>query len=180
MYQAFRIIGIDPGTENFGYALLEGSINAQEPDRSTCVLRDCGVWKSGASEGDVRTRIDRLTGRLHGYRQQVAAAYIASEDFTEQGRAVGKTYKEMSWLTESIRQLGREPGVTVDLYENADWKQFLMGARQATKQMVQHYIRHSFPQASEVLNGFPDHTWDAAAIACTKFKRLIVEEKFKR
>jgi Holliday junction resolvasome RuvABC endonuclease subunit len=121
----------------------------------------------------VRDRIDEIGNDFRTLVAEHQPDYIAIEDFTEQGKFVGKTYKEMAWLTEHFRLVGRELGLEVDVYENGYWKKELTGAMRLNKAQVQHYVSTRIPQARKELAKQPDHVWDAVAIGLCKFHLLL-------
>lgn len=169
-----RILGIDPGTANCGYATIEGDLNT-----GTAVLlpsRCYGVVNTSISEGNVRERIDRIGEDVKLIvRQHSKPTHIAIEDFTEQGKRVGKTYKEMAWITEHLRMIGRELGYDVDIYENGYWKKHTLGIMRASKDQVQHYLGHKV-EGAERLRSLPksyNHIWDSVGIAYCKFLLLL-------
>lgn len=168
-------LSFDPGTENTGYAILEASIPPILTPTPKIILRDCGLIRTKKVTGgssEVRERIDRIGGNVRDLIADANPDYLCIEDFTEQGKLVGKTYKEMSWLTEHLRMIGYETGIETAIYENGEWKYELTGARRLTKQQVQHYITHKLPEALPLLKGLPDHVWDAVAIGLAGIKRL--------
>lgn len=171
------VLSFDLGTANTGFTLLKA--NRGESDKlchpALIYIADCGMIKTKKLEGgssEVRERIDEIGKEFLKLVRDYAPTYIAIEDFTEQGKIVGKTYKEMSWLTEHFRLLGRTFAQDVSVYENGDWKKILMGASRLTKAQVQHCVRHKIMN-SEVLDKFPDHVWDAAGIGLAKLKTVM-------
>jgi Holliday junction resolvasome RuvABC endonuclease subunit len=124
------------------------------------------------SFGSVRERIDHIGNRVKELIEVVHPTHIAIEDFTEQGKFVGTTYKEMAWLTEHFRMIGREVGIEVTLYENGVWKKKLMGASRVNKNQVQHFISHALPNSADHLKGRPDHVWDSVGVGLCKWKEL--------
>lgn len=167
------ILGVDPGTANTGYSLLVGNLQEQNVQ-----LHDFGMWKTKKSEDfSVRDRIDYLAAQYTGFIKSGEVTHIAIEDFTEQGKLVGKTYKEMSWLVEHLRIAGRTLGIPTYVYENAEWKRILLRARQANKNQVMHYVRIHVPGAADRLPGQPNHVWDSVAIGYCLFKQLCVRAR---
>jgi Holliday junction resolvasome RuvABC endonuclease subunit len=166
------ILGIDPGTANTGYAIIQGDTHTGKAS-----LGSFGVWQTTKASGlTVRDRIDSLADQYADLIRISGVQMVSVEDFTEQGRRVGKTYKDMAWLVENLRITGRTLGVPVYIYKNAEWKRIIMHAGQATKRQVQHFVSHNIAGA-ERLRGFPDHVWDAAAIGYCLFWQRHLEIK---
>lgn len=165
-----RIVGVDPGTANTGYSLLSGNT---APRTGYAHLTDYGVWRTKKDEAwDVRDRIDYISNQLQAFITATKATHLAIEDFTEQGKLVGKTYKEMSWIVENFRGVGRTLGLPTAVYANAEWKKILLRARQANKHQVMHYVGINVLGAAQHLVGQPDHVWDSAAVGYCMFKQL--------
>lgn len=162
-----RIIGLDPGTANTGYSFLIGNTDTRK-----IMLDGYGLLKTDKTDGEVRDRIDMLGDGLRKLVVQSKPTHIALEDFTEQGKLVGKTYKEMSWLTEHFRMVGRELGVETAVYENEYWKRTLLKAGRANKEQVQHYVSHRLPESRVLLARQPNHVWDSVAIGLCTFDLL--------
>jgi Holliday junction resolvasome RuvABC endonuclease subunit len=138
-------------------------------------LERYGLLKTAKEQGgtaEVRERIDSLGESLRTLATNCHSTHIAIEDFTEQGKLVGKTYKEMSWLTEHFRMVGRELGLETAVYENAFWKRTLLKAGRANKAQVQHYVMQRLPESRVMLARQPDHVWDSAAIGLCTFELL--------
>jgi Holliday junction resolvasome RuvABC endonuclease subunit len=166
------IIGLDPGTAHTGYSCLLGDLS------SGCItLEGFGMLKTKKADGEVRERIDTLGDGLRKLAGEFGASHIALEDFTEQGKLVGKTYKEMSWLTEHFRMVGRELGAVTEVYENGYWKKVLLKAARANKAQVEHYVRHRLPESGALLNKAPNHVWDSVAIGICMFHLLTTGGK---
>jgi Holliday junction resolvasome RuvABC endonuclease subunit len=162
-----RILAFDPGTENCGYAsiLYEG--------KTVGMTRHFGVIRTSKADGDVRQRIDIIGGNMRQLISVIKPEHVVIEDFTEQGKAVGKTYKEMAWLTEHLRMVGRSMGYEVTVYENGEWKKLALGVMRANKEQVKHYVKHTLPEAEELLKRQPTHVWDSVGIGLAKYQTLI-------
>lgn len=165
-----RILGLDPGTANTGYSHLIGNVESREINIHSFGLLKTTKVNGGAKE--VRERVDTLGAGLRKLIAEYRPTHLAIEDFTEQGKLVGKTYKEMSWLVEHFRMVGRELGLSVAVYENAEWKRTLLKAGHANKAQVQHYVTHRLSEARELLHKQPDHVWDSVAIGLCTFASL--------
>lgn len=165
-----RILSFDPGTADMGWSAIEGYT-----ERDTVSLTDFfGVLKTRKTDGTVRERIDMLGNSYAALIQELNPTHVVIEDFTEQGKLVGKTYKEMSWLTEHLRLVGRELGYDVTIYENGVWKKLASGAARLSKDQVKHLVAHRVEFARELLGErTPTHVWDSVGIGYAKFTELI-------
>ena len=168
-----RILAFDPGTANMGFATLSGFVSPQS-DTMPQLTNDWGILHTNVSEGDVRTRIDALGDGMAQLIERIQPTHVAIEDFTEQGKRVGKTYKEMAWLTEHLRMVGRALNYDIAIYENGYWKRKTLGIRGATKVQVQHFLRHHV-QGSEALIHLPknkNHIWDSVGVGYCLYTEL--------
>lgn len=152
-----RILGIDPGTANTGYAVLECGT-----DPPTLIAY--GMIRTTPKDGTVRERIDFIGQEIEKVIAEYQPDIFAIEDFTEQGTHAGKQYKEMAWLTEHFRMLGRQLGFEVLIFKNAEWKKKTLGIGRATKKQVMHFVNRNI-RGAQLLKGKPDHVWDSAGVA---------------
>lgn len=164
-----RILAFDPGTQNTGYAVLNGSLKTGKAE----LTKHFGVLKTTKHDGEIRERIDILGAGMKNLIDKLEPTHVAIEDFVEQGKFVGKTYKEMAFLIEHMRMAGRERGYEVSIYENGAWKKQTMRATRVNKTQVQHFISHKLPNAKKILNKQPDHVWDSVGIAYCEFLLLM-------
>lgn len=164
-----RILSLDTGTANTAYAFLIGDLKAIN-------LHTFGMVKTTKKENGievpVRERIDRIGSRLISITEMLNPTHVAFEDFTEQGKFIGKTYKEMAWLTEHLRMLFKELGHEPSIFENGYWKKQLMGAMRVNKHQVQHYVSHRLPKTKVLLANQPDHVWDSIGVGLCQYKLL--------
>lgn len=161
-----RILSFDPGTAETGWSLVEGT------EKELRLTEHFGVVKTSKEDGDVRFRIDRIGHEMRRLIEELAPTHVVIEDFTEQGKRVGTTYKEMSWLIEHMRMVGREMDHVVTIYENAEWKQLAVGASRLNKDQVKHFVAHRVADAGVYLKGRPTHIWDSVGIGYAKYKQL--------
>lgn len=167
------ILSFDPGTANLGYSLLRG-----DTDASTIQITDTlGVLNTSKYENGVelhiRERIDHLGLNITHLVEKVKPSCISMEDFVEQGRFVGKTYRDMAYLTEHLRMLTRDLGTPATIYPNGYWKKQTLGIMRASKKQVQHYISHKLPEAATLLAKQPDHVWDSVGIGYCMWLELL-------
>lgn len=169
-----RILAFDPGTANMGYSTLNGDTksNVVALGGAYFGVLKTSKWKEG-SEVPIRERLDNLGLGARQLIHTVEPTHIVIEDFVEQGRRVGKTYKEMAFLIEHMRLLGRDFGIEVDIYANGYWKKQTMNAPHASKVQVQHFVAHRLPEAKQILKGQPDHVWDSVGIGYCKWLELV-------
>lgn len=163
-----NILGIDTGTRNTGYSLLQGDTQNQ-----TIRLLDWEMIQTTKKDGDVRTRIDQITNKITTYIQHNDINYIALEDFTEQGIRTGTTHKEMAWLTEAIRSLGMQLNLKTIVYENKEWKKRTLGIYRATKKQVQHYVHWKLPETKQLLKSSSNHIYDSVGIGYALWLDLL-------
>lgn len=178
-----RILAFDPGTANMGYSTLEGFIDHNGRPYVALGASYFGVLKTskwkGTAEVQIRDRLDELGEKLKYLIRYVEPTHIAMEDFVEQGKLVGKTYKEMAFLTEHMRLLTKELGIPATIYANGDWKKKTLGIMRANKAQVQHYLKHKLPEAADLLKKEPDHVWDSAGIGYCKWLDILAERNIK-
>ena len=168
-----RVLGFDPGTAHTGYSLITGTISKTHKEKPQ-LSGSWGVLRTSIDDADVRGRIDILGKEMSALIEDLKPTHIAIEDFTEQGKIVGKTYKEMSWLTEHMRMVGRAHGYEVAIYENGYWKKQTIGIIHATKVQVQHYVLHHV-MGAEVLTKLPkskNHIWDSVGVGNCMYQSL--------
>ena len=160
------ILAADPGTANLGYAVLAGSLSAKMPTVVTC-----GVLKSAPIDGDLRKRLDLLGAEVVGLVTEWQPGFFVMEDFVDQGKYVGSTYRDMIALTEHLRVVvGMHVPVTI--YPNKHWKLHTLKCVGVNKQQVQHYVSHKLPEAERVLRGKPSHIFDSVCIGLCKWYEL--------
>jgi len=164
-----RILGVDPGTASTGYALINGNVRTLI---ASVVTNECATIKTSLEDGDVRERIDIIGRTFQELVMRLEPDFVAIEDFTEQGKQTGKTYKEMSWLIEHFRMAGREIGYEVTIFENAEWKKIATGSKGLNKDQVKHFVAHKISGTEHFPKRTPTHVWDACGIAYAKLKQL--------
>ena len=170
-----KILAFDPGTANLGYAPLYCNTATSEAR----IREYYGVFKTSKrtrteEEVSIRERIDALGNNVSALIRAVNPDFIAMEDFVEQGKFVGKIYKEMSYLTEHLRLVCRKMGYEVTIYPNGVWKKKTLNATNASKLQVQHYINRKVLGA-ELLLKEPDHVWDSVGIAYCRWLDCLKE-----
>lgn len=162
------ILAVDPGTANLGYVVLRGNLATK------AVFIACfGVLKTQKVDGSIRERLDLLGGQVKDIIAKEKPAYFVMEDFIEQGKRVGKTYKEMAFLTEHLRLVGSMCSVPTTIYTNARWKKLTLKSSGVNKLQVQHYVSHKLIGSAALLGKAPSHVWDSVAIGYCKWLELI-------
>lgn len=168
------ILSFDPGTANLGYSLLSCNPKTSEAR----ITEHFGVFKTNKWDGEeeipIRDRIDTLGTSVDLLIRSTNPSYIAMEDFVEQGKFVGKTYKEMAYLTEHLRLVCGRLGYDVMIYPNGIWKKKTLNAKNASKLQVQHYIRCKV-LGVEALQKEPDHVWDSVGIGYCRWLDYLRE-----
>lgn len=163
-----RILAFDTGTANTAGALLVGNLK-----HGTVDFGGFRMITTKKEFGSVRERIDFIGNEVRELIRQSEPTHMAFEDFTEQGKFVGKTYKEMAWITEHFRLIGREMGLPTSIYENGAWKKRTLKAMRASKEQVQHYLTHKLPGIGSKLAKQPNHVWDAVGIGYCQWLDLL-------
>lgn len=170
------ILGFDPGTANMGYSTLKGLIKVPVQTSEVTLGSSFGILKTSKwqdkVEVPVRDRIDHLGLLARELIENIRPDYIAIEDFVEQGKLVGKTYKEMAFLIEHLRLLGKELKIDTSIYENKDWKKKTLKSSGVNKLQIQHYVMRKLPETAVMLGNQPDHVWDSVAIGLCKWCEL--------
>ena len=171
-----RILALDTGTANTGWSLLQCDLAT-----STVRIIEFGLirtekWEKDGTEANIRDRIDEIGGLYTLLINRLKPDYIAIEDFIEQGKFVGKTYKEMAFLTEHLRVVGKSNGYDVIIFENGFWKKTIMKATRANKQQVQHFITHAIPESATLLRKAKDHVWDSVGVGYCLYTLLAKGE----
>jgi crossover junction endodeoxyribonuclease RuvC len=148
-----RYLGVDPGLNCTGYALIERTLRGP-------VLREGGVVRS--------TRSDSLAGRVmeiaHGIREIIAEyqpQLMAVEKVFSHGKNV-QTALLMAHARGAILLVAAENDVPVVHYTPTHIKKLLTGSGRASKEQIQFAIRNelrleSLPEPNDVA--------DAAAVA---------------
>ena len=168
------ILAFDPGTANLGYMVLRGNPKTSEVQvTSSYGVFRTNKWVKGV-EALPRDRLDILGTYIRALINVSKPDFIAMEDFVEQGKRVGKTYKEMSYLIEHLRLMCRAEGYEATIYSNGAWKKKTLGATNASKIQVQHFVRCKI-KGTECLSSEPDHVWDSAGIGYCRWLDFLVE-----
>lgn len=153
-----KILGIDPGTAHTGFSVIQHTSEGYD-------LITYGLIRTSPKDGDVRNRIDYIGKCLEHIIAKFNPDVIALEDFTEQGKLVGKRYKEMAWITEHFRTLFTQLGYKTLVLKNGEWKKRTLGIMRANKKQVMHYVGRIIPKSKELLKNAKDHVWDSIGIA---------------
>jgi crossover junction endodeoxyribonuclease RuvC len=155
-----RYLGIDPGLNRTGYALLERTPNGP-------LLREGGIVSSTASDSlaqRVREIASGIREMIEEYRPQLMAV--------EQVFSFGKNPKTallMAHARGAILFVAAELEIPVLHYTPTHIKKLLTGNGRASKEQIQHAIKNELGMA-EILE--PNDVADASAVALCLYHSL--------
>lgn len=147
------ILGIDPGLNRTGYAVLERTASGP-------VLREGGVLRSTAGQ-TVAERVFEIGHGLREVIQEYRPEAMAIEQVFSHGQ-YPKTAVLMAHARGAILFVARDHGLPVVHYMPTQIKRLLTGSGRAGKEQIQRAIQHELglPAILE-----PNDVADAAAIA---------------
>ncbi len=161
---ALRLLGVDPGVANCGYA---GAL-AIPGEKKLIPMTYQGVW-STPKDWDDRRRMDYLGGQLADTLLCMKPDYVGIEGWTFMGGR-GKQESQMPALIEHLYMTCKNLGVKAYIYENKEWKKKTLGIHGANKKQVEHYVkRHLTDSANKRL---PSHVWDSLGICLAVLKDI--------
>lgn len=146
-------LGIDPGLNRTGYAVLERAPRGP-------LLREGGVIRSTQGQ----TLAERVWEIAHGIReviQEFRPATLAIELVFSHGQ-FPKTAVLMAHARGAILFAARDHGLPIQHYTPTQIKRLLTGSGKASKEQIQHAIRHELG-LDRILE--PNDVADAAAVA---------------
>jgi crossover junction endodeoxyribonuclease RuvC len=146
-------LGIDPGLNRTGYAVLERTVSGP-------ILREGGVLRP--TKG--KTLAERVFEIGHGLReviQEYRPTVMAIEQVFSHS-AYPKTAVLMAHARGAILFVARDHGLPIAHYTPTQIKRLLTGSGRAGKEQIQHAIRHELGLEA-ILE--PNDVADAAAIA---------------
>ncbi len=156
------ILGVDPGTRNLGYAVLDVT-----PQRLTLLVGD--VLKLKASDS-MHERMCLIWEHLNFLIGQYQPAHLALEDiFVKLNIQVAFKLGQVRGVVILAAALAK---MGVYEYSPREVKKALTGNGNASKEQVAYMARHFFPYLSET--ALPDMT-DAVAVAICHSHRLASE-----
>lgn len=170
-----RILGIDPGMANCGFAVLE-----------RFAVRDLGVLETTKRDGGLMERVRVLEADLGALFDEHAPGVVVAEapSFPRSARAaqmLGLAYGVLVGLCRGRAQLVVRTA--------AEWRELLELPKQkrgedgkkARKASTARLMHHRFPGARELLASVPagrhEHALDALAIACTWTERVTAKAR---
>ncbi len=163
MEEKMRILGIDPGLQTCGYAILDSTGEAE-------ALIEAGTFKT-SSELPIEERLNQIAGDIESLLKKFAPEIVAVEELYSH-YAHPKTAILMGHARGVILQKCAEASVEVRSFSATRIKKSLTGNGRASKQQVQRTIQTilSLPQAPE-----PDDVADAiaAAMCCANYLERI-------
>ena len=164
------IMGIDPGTVNLGYGLIDTANNG-------VTIRDFGTIRLRRSDfSSMYEHIDCMGKNVRLFTESLKPDEVVMEDFVEQGINSGKNYKEMAYIIEHLRLILRSLGYEAYIYSNGFWKKQTLKASKASKTQIKHYVSNNIPGASEALKNESTHVWDSVCIAYCRYMILRREK----
>lgn len=169
-----KILSIDPGLANTGYASIEYGDTQQ-----IRLGRAFGVLHTTQEDGSDRERIDKLNVEISKIVLNYQPDAIGIEDWSYMGNR-GKNESSMPALIENLRQLCRELNVPTYIYENPVWKKATLGIRTANKKQIQHFVSKRITDAPTILHRKPDHVWDSVGICFAVYKNFIGGQENER
>jgi len=161
------VLGVDPGLNRTGYAILERS--AQKP-----VLREGGVIRS-TQQLTLAERIVELGRGLREVIDEFKPQVLAIEQVFSTSQ-FPKTAILMAHARGALLYAAAETGLAVVHYTPTQIKRLLTGSGKASKEQIQHAIRHELG-LDRVLE--PNDVADAFAVALCHYHsvRHIVMDK---
>ncbi len=151
--QYSRYLGIDPGLNRTGYALLE-----RHPEGP--VLLEGGVVRSSPQDSLQRRVHESATG-IAEVVEELTPGIVAMEQIFSHGRNL-KTSLQLAHVRGAILATLAQASITVVHYSPTQIKRLLTGSGRAPKEQIQHAVRtelklRSIPEPNDVA--------DASAIA---------------
>lgn len=150
---ASRYLGIDPGLRRTGYALIERSETGP-------TLREGGVVRS-AQDNSLAQRVHEIARGIREVIEDYCPQVMAIEEVFSFGRNP-KTALLLAHVRGAILMTAADSDVRVVHYSPTQIKRLLTGSGRASKEQIQHAIRHEL-RLDRVLE--PDDVADASAVA---------------
>lgn len=148
-----RYLGIDPGLNRTGYALLERTPNGP-------LLREGGIVSSTASDS-LAQRVLEIAGGIREMIEEYRPQLMAVEQVFSFGKNP-KTALLMAHARGAILFVAAELEIPVLHYTPTHIKKLLTGSGRASKEQIQHAIKNELGMA-EILE--PNDVADASAVA---------------
>lgn len=148
-----RYLGIDPGLNRTGYALLER--RAAGP-----VLLEGGIVRSSASHS-LQQRVHEIATGIREVVDELWPGIVAMEQIFSHGRNL-KTALQLAHVRGAILATLADLSISVVHYSPTQIKRLLTGSGRAPKEQIQHAVRAELKLA-EIPE--PNDVADASAIA---------------
>lgn len=150
---AVHYLGVDPGLNRTGYALLERSVRGPR-------LKEAGVIRSTA-KASLAFRVAEIGRGVREILEEFRPTMMAVEQVFSFGKNP-KTALLMAHARGAILMQGAECDIPVMHYTPTQIKRLLTGSGRASKEQIQYAIKNEFGMA-EILE--PNDVADATAIA---------------
>lgn len=151
--QYSRYLGIDPGLNRTGYALLE-----RRPGGA--VLLEGGVVRSTAKES-LQHRVHEIATGIREVVEELTPGIVAMEQIFSHGRNL-KTALQLAHVRGAILATLAEASISVVHYSPTQVKRLLTGSGRAPKEQIQHAVKAEL-RLSAIPE--PNDVADASAIA---------------
>ncbi len=154
------ILGIDPGLENTGWAVLDG-VNK---------LVGCGVIKTGVKNSSAN-RLEKIYNEIDNIIKKYNVKAMAIETLF-----FAKNVKSASKVSEAIgviKVCGQRNGLEVAEYTPLQVKMALVGYGRAEKEQVEEMVRAELGLTEPIS---PSHASDAVAVALTHGFMIKIED----
>lgn len=151
--QYSRYLGIDPGLNRTGYALLER--RSAGP-----VLLEGGVIRSSSKES-LQRRVHEISVGIREVVEELTPGIVAMEQIFAHGRNL-KTSLQLAHVRGAILATLAEASVSVIHYSPTQIKRLLTGSGRAPKEQIQHAVKAELRLATIPE---PNDVADASAIA---------------
>ncbi len=159
------ILGIDPGLENTGWAVIE-----TRNEKLETRLVECGVIKTSIKDSSAK-RLGKIYKELEDIVKKYNVKAMAIETLF-----FAKNVKSASKVSEAIgviKVCGRINGLEVTEYTPLQVKMALVGYGRAEKEQVEEMVRAELGLTEPIV---PSHASDAVAVALTHGFMMKIED----
>ena len=151
--QHSRYLGIDPGLNRTGYALLERRSDGP-------ALLEGGIVRSAAKES-LQPRVHEIATGIREVVEELNPGIVAMEQIFSHGQNL-KTALQLAHVRGAILATLAEASMTVVHYSPTQVKRLLTGSGRASKEQIQHAVKAELKLATIPE---PNDVADASAIA---------------